>query len=76
MSTGPYAVKYSKMAGVQLPSGIYEWYAKNGTREELQAKCTPDQRCAGYYMCTSGKAKENCAHLPFPASGVLLKSEW
>ena len=73
MTTGPHAVMYTKMAGVQLPSNIYEWYAKNGTMQELEDKCTPDQRCAGYYMCTTGKPKDNCAHLPYPASGVLLK---
>lgn len=77
-------VKWETRGGVQTPSDIYDWYAKNGTLSELKDTCTPDQRCAGVYMCTKTTtspttntaeklAEDTCKHLDFPADGVLLK---
>ena len=70
--TDPTRVNYKKWTGSAIPSYIYEWYATNGTLATVQDLCTPDSRCAGFYMCTTGKEEANCGHLKITATAVLL----
>lgn len=71
----PERTQFESQSMKALPSDIYEWYALNETATELAARCAPDQRCAGYYMCSGNRndADSNCAHLESPALGVLLR---
>ena len=56
-----------------MPSDAYEWYAKNGSIDDMRAFCAADTRCAGFYPCLNATAQQpNCAHLPSPADAVLL----
>jgi len=63
--TKPSEVAWKQIADVAISSDAYEWYAENGTIDELKTFCARDSRCAGFYPCTvaSGSSAKPCAHL-------------
>ena len=71
--TDPQSVVWSRFAGTAVPSDAYEWYAKNGSIEDLKTFCAEDARCAGFYPCVNETAQQpNCDHLPDSSDAVLL----